>query len=174
MLLAAPLYGPWNGASALKGSRLESPAWLYAWTALWAVSFLLPFHRTDLSFTLQERPRLSLPLFDRAGSRKHPAAVLTLVPARRGKQFAELSNLKTHLTLASLRPKGTKVRQVPRGYGFNTVSCGNYFFESIAWVAFTGLTLNWAGKPKAGKIQAERLTRLTLELLLPLQPLALC
>ncbi|GAA5873005.1 hypothetical protein JCM3774_004895 [Rhodotorula dairenensis] len=94
VLLAAPLYGPWNGASALKGSRLESHAWLYGWTALWA--------------------------------------------------FAELSNLKTHLTLASLRPKGTKVRQVPRGYGFNTVSCGNYFFEAIAWVAFTGLTLNWA------------------------------
>ena len=61
-------------------------------------------------------------------------------------QFAELSNLKTHLTLASLRPKGTKVRQVPRGYGFHTVSCGNYFFESVAWVAFTGLTLNWAGE----------------------------
>jgi hypothetical protein len=61
-------------------------------------------------------------------------------------QFAELSNLKTHLTLASLRPKGTKVRQVPRGYGFHTVSCGNYFFEAIAWGAFTGLTLNWAGE----------------------------
>lgn len=37
VLLAAPLYGPWNGAAALKGTRLESDAWLYGWTALWAV-----------------------------------------------------------------------------------------------------------------------------------------
>lgn len=59
-------------------------------------------------------------------------------------QYAELSNLITHLNLASLRPKGTKVRQIPKGYGFNTISCGNYFFETIAWCAFTGLTLNWA------------------------------
>ncbi|BGP56307.1 hypothetical protein JCM8202_005294 [Rhodotorula sphaerocarpa] len=94
VLLAAPLYGPWNGALALRSSRLESDAWLYGWTALWT--------------------------------------------------FAELSNLKTHLTLASLRPRGTKIRRIPEGYGFWTVSCGNYFFESIAWAAFTGLTLNWA------------------------------
>lgn len=61
------------------------------------------------------------------------------------RQYSELSNLVTHLNLASLRPAGTKTRQIPRGYGFDSVSCANYWFESLAWFAFTGLTLNWAG-----------------------------
>jgi very-long-chain enoyl-CoA reductase len=60
-------------------------------------------------------------------------------------QFAEFSNLLTHLNLSSLRPAGTTVRQIPKGYGFNLVSCANYWFETVAWAAFTGLTLNWAG-----------------------------
>ncbi|GAA5825231.1 hypothetical protein JCM11251_006154 [Rhodosporidiobolus azoricus] len=94
LLLAAPLYGPWNGAERVAGSVLDSDKWIYGWSALWA--------------------------------------------------YAELSNLLTHLNLASLRPIGTKTRQIPRGYGFDLVSCANYWFETIAWVAFTGLTLNWA------------------------------
>ncbi|TNY24417.1 3-oxo-5-alpha-steroid 4-dehydrogenase-domain-containing protein [Rhodotorula diobovata] len=94
VLLAAPLYGPWNGAARLAGSVQDGDAWLYGWTALWV--------------------------------------------------YAELSNLVTHLNLASLRPKGTKTRAIPRGYGFDRVSCANYWFETVAWGAFTGLTLNWA------------------------------
>ncbi|GAA5999672.1 trans-2-enoyl-CoA reductase (NADPH) TSC13 [Rhodotorula paludigena] len=94
ILLAVPLYGPWNGAARVAGTTLDSDSWLYGWTALWA--------------------------------------------------YAELSNLVTHLNLASLRPRGTKTRQIPQGYGFNLVSCANYWFETVAWVAFTGLTLDWA------------------------------
>ncbi|BGP17382.1 hypothetical protein JCM10213_002865 [Rhodosporidiobolus nylandii] len=94
LLLAAPLYGPWNGAKALSGTVFESDKWIWGWAGLWA--------------------------------------------------YAELSNLLTHLNLSSLRPAGTKVRQIPKGYGFNLVSCANYWFETVAWVAFTGLTGNWA------------------------------
>ncbi|BGP49305.1 Very-long-chain enoyl-CoA reductase [Rhodotorula kratochvilovae] len=94
VLLAVPLYGPWNGAARLAGTVQATDAWLWGWTALWA--------------------------------------------------YAELSNLVTHLNLASLRPKGTKTRAIPTGYGFNLVSCANYWFESVAWAAFTGLTLSWA------------------------------
>ncbi|GAA5823672.1 hypothetical protein JCM10212_007092 [Sporobolomyces blumeae] len=94
VLLAVPLYGPWNGAARLVGTVRDSNNWLYFWVALWT--------------------------------------------------YAELSNLITHLNLASLRPAGTKTRQIPRGYGFNWVSCANYWFETVAWVAFTGLTLDWA------------------------------
>ena len=63
-------------------------------------------------------------------------------------QFGQVSNLITHLNLRSLRPAGTKTRQIPRGYGFNLVSCPNYFFESIVWVAFTALTQDYAGKSR--------------------------
>ncbi|GAA5850643.1 hypothetical protein JCM9279_006372 [Rhodotorula babjevae] len=94
VLLAVPLYGPWNGAAKLAGTVQDGNAWLYGWTALWA--------------------------------------------------YAELSNLVTHLNLASLRPKGTKARAIPTGYGFDNVSCANYWFESVAWLSYTGLTLNWA------------------------------
>ncbi|GAA6021418.1 hypothetical protein JCM11491_006702 [Sporobolomyces phaffii] len=94
VLLAAPLYGPWNGAARLSTSVLSNDTYLYSFVALWV--------------------------------------------------YAEVSNLMTHLNLASLRPAGTKTRQIPRGYGFDHVSCANYWFETVAWVAFTGLTLNWA------------------------------
>ncbi|KAH9821603.1 3-oxo-5-alpha-steroid 4-dehydrogenase-domain-containing protein [Melampsora americana] len=58
--------------------------------------------------------------------------------------YAELSNLTVHLHLRSLRPPGTKTRVLPYGYGFKLVHCPNYFFESLAWVAFTALTGSWA------------------------------
>lgn len=60
--------------------------------------------------------------------------------------FSEVSNLISHVTLASLRPKGEKKtkRAIPRTYGFELVSCPNYLFESLAWAAFLVLTGNWA------------------------------
>ncbi|KAG0307574.1 3-oxo-5a-steroid 4- dehydrogenase [Dissophora globulifera] len=58
--------------------------------------------------------------------------------------FAELSNYSTHVTLRNLRPPGTRVRAIPRGYGFNLVSCPNYFFETLAWLAVGVLTQSWA------------------------------
>lgn len=54
--------------------------------------------------------------------------------------FAETSNFATHLILRNLRPEGTKARKIPRGYGFDLVSCPNYFFEILGWVCLTGLT----------------------------------
>lgn len=50
--------------------------------------------------------------------------------------FAELSNFSTHITLRNLRPPGTRVRNIPYGYGFTWVSCPNYFFEAIAWIRY--------------------------------------
>ncbi|KLO13034.1 hypothetical protein SCHPADRAFT_874581 [Schizopora paradoxa] len=47
--------------------------------------------------------------------------------------FAELSNLASHIKLRNLRPEGTRTRAIPFGYGFNLVTCPNYFFESLAW-----------------------------------------
>lgn len=60
-------------------------------------------------------------------------------------KFAELSNLHTHLTLRSLRPSGTRKRAIPYGYGFSFLSCPNYFFEAIAWIALTVMTGSLAG-----------------------------
>ena len=60
-------------------------------------------------------------------------------------QFAELSNLSTHLTLRNLRPPGSKKRAIPHGYGFGLLSCPNYFFESVAWAAVAYMTGSWAG-----------------------------
>ncbi|OBZ72423.1 hypothetical protein A0H81_08009 [Grifola frondosa] len=54
--------------------------------------------------------------------------------------FAELSNMHTHLTLRSLRPAGTTKRAIPYGYGFSFVSCPNYYFEVLSWVALAVMT----------------------------------
>ncbi|KAJ3520370.1 hypothetical protein NMY22_g12787 [Coprinellus aureogranulatus] len=58
--------------------------------------------------------------------------------------FAELSNLHTHLTLRNLRPAGTRKRAVPYGYGFNLVSCPNYFFEIVGWAVISAMTNSYA------------------------------
>ncbi|KAG8690893.1 3-oxo-5a-steroid 4- dehydrogenase [Ceratobasidium sp. 423] len=59
--------------------------------------------------------------------------------------FAELSNFHAHLTLRNLRPANNPTaRGIPRGYLFEYVSCPNYTFEILAWVAFTLMTKSWA------------------------------
>ena len=50
---------------------------------------------------------------------------------------AELLNGYCHWKLSSLRPSGTKVRQVPRGIFFDHIVAPNYTFEVLAWVGFT-------------------------------------
>ncbi|TPX31678.1 hypothetical protein SmJEL517_g05042 [Synchytrium microbalum] len=49
--------------------------------------------------------------------------------------FSEVSNYLNHVTLMNLRPEGSKVRKIPHGYGFDLVSCPNYFFECLGWLA---------------------------------------
>ncbi|CAK9438801.1 uncharacterized protein LODBEIA_P30250 [Lodderomyces beijingensis] len=58
--------------------------------------------------------------------------------------FAELSNYKTHLILSSLREQDAKKYVIPHGYGFDWVSCPNYFFESLSWLAYALLVGNWS------------------------------
>jgi hypothetical protein len=60
-------------------------------------------------------------------------------------QFAEISNLDTHLALRFLRPEGTRKRAIPYGYGFNLVSCPNYFFEILGWAVIAVMTGSIAG-----------------------------
>lgn len=45
----------------------------------------------------------------------------------------ELMNFSTHWTLMSLRPKGTRMRGIPRGPLFAKVSCPNYTTEIAGW-----------------------------------------
>jgi len=58
--------------------------------------------------------------------------------------FAQVSNFITHMKLRNLRPPGSKIRQIPRGYGFDWVTCPNYLFESLGWLVYALLTMTWA------------------------------
>lgn len=59
--------------------------------------------------------------------------------------FAQVSNFMTHMTLRRLRPAGSKKRAIPTGYGFDAVTCPNYSFEVLGWVAITILSGgNWS------------------------------
>lgn len=57
---------------------------------------------------------------------------------------AEIGNFYTHAVLRNLRPEGTTRRGIPHGIGFTWVSCPNYTFEIIAWMAFATMTSLWA------------------------------
>lgn len=48
--------------------------------------------------------------------------------------FGELSNLYAHQVLSNLRSPGGTERGIPKGFGFGTVTCPNYMFETIAWL----------------------------------------
>ena len=56
----------------------------------------------------------------------------------------ELGNLNAHLVLRNLRPAGTTERGVPKGLGFDWVTCPNYMFESLAWVAILLVNRSWS------------------------------
>lgn len=58
--------------------------------------------------------------------------------------FAEISNGIVHLNLASLRPAGSTERRIPYGYGFDKLSCPNYFFEAWGWSILCVLSMNWS------------------------------
>ena len=53
---------------------------------------------------------------------------------------AELGNLYCHLILRWLRPAGSKVRGIPRGFLFEYVTCANYTCELAAWLVFCVFT----------------------------------
>ena len=53
---------------------------------------------------------------------------------------SEILNFYCHLKLAWLRPVGTKIRQVPRGFLFDQITCPNYTFEITAWIGYAVMT----------------------------------
>ncbi|KAK4555580.1 3-oxo-5a-steroid 4- dehydrogenase [Recurvomyces mirabilis] len=58
--------------------------------------------------------------------------------------LGELGNLNTHLVLRSLRSPGGAERGVPKGLGFDWVTCPNYLFETIAWAGILVISRSWS------------------------------
>lgn len=60
--------------------------------------------------------------------------------------LSELGNLSIHLALRNLRPAGSKERKIPYPTWnpltklFDLVSCPNYTYEVMSWIAFTAMT----------------------------------
>ena len=73
-----------------------------------------------------------------------PSNPAIVYPALALYAIGELGNLNTHLVLRSLRTAGGKERGVPKGLAFDWVTCPNYLFESIAWVAILMVNQSWS------------------------------
>jgi hypothetical protein len=44
------------------------------------------------------------------------------------------------MNLRSIRTPPGQPRNFPKGYGFDQVTCANYWFESLTWIALTAMT----------------------------------
>ena len=58
--------------------------------------------------------------------------------------LAELGNARAHRMLRDLRPQGTKLRVIPRGFWFERVSSPHYLFEILSWLGFALVAQTWA------------------------------
>jgi len=54
--------------------------------------------------------------------------------------ICELLNFVAHVQLSAMRPSGSKEYVLPRGLLFDFITCPNYTFEILSWVAFSFLT----------------------------------
>lgn len=116
LLLGLSIYRSSYSAKALQGKLINDPKWIAAWTAVWIVSLTLAPLACTFSHGLFADARL-----------------LRL-------QFGEYSNYLTHMNLRSIRTPPGEPRKFPRGYGFNAITCANYFFEAVSWLALCGMT----------------------------------
>jgi very-long-chain enoyl-CoA reductase len=57
---------------------------------------------------------------------------------------AELGNARAHRMLRALRPEGSNLRVIPRGFLFERVSSPHYLFEILSWVGFALVAQTWA------------------------------
>ncbi|EHK98162.1 putative Trans-2,3-enoyl-CoA reductase [Glarea lozoyensis 74030] len=58
--------------------------------------------------------------------------------------FGEIANYNAHVVLSKLRKPGGTERGIPKGFGFDTVTCPNYSFELIAWTGIALVTKSWS------------------------------
>lgn len=58
--------------------------------------------------------------------------------------IGELGNFNAHITLRNLRRVGTTDRGIPRGGAFELVTCPNYMFEALIWIAVGMVTWSWS------------------------------
>jgi very-long-chain enoyl-CoA reductase len=58
--------------------------------------------------------------------------------------FGEVANYNAHVVLSKLRKPGGTERGIPKGFGFDTVTCPNYSFELIAWTGIALVTKSWS------------------------------
>ena len=47
---------------------------------------------------------------------------------------------RTHIIQRNLRPPGGKGYAIPRGFGFDYITCANYTFEIYGWILFAAAT----------------------------------
>ena len=73
-----------------------------------------------------------------------PANPLLVYPALVLYLIGELGNLNSHIALRNLRSSGGKERGIPHGTGFGLVTCPNYMFETMAWLAIWMITGSWS------------------------------
>ncbi|OQR75727.1 trans-2 [Tropilaelaps mercedesae] len=75
-----------------------------------------------------------------------PASTTQIYAALAVFTLAEVGNLSIHVALRNLRPAGSKERRIPYPTAnpftqlFRLVSCPNYTYEVLSWIAFTAMT----------------------------------
>lgn len=86
---------------------------------------------------------IAVSLTPEGGQQQHALGALAVLGAVLF-AVAEWGNARAHHMLRDLRPEGSSLRVIPRGFLFERVSSPHYLFEISSWIGFALVTQTWA------------------------------
>ncbi|KAK9237628.1 3-oxo-5-alpha-steroid 4-dehydrogenase-domain-containing protein [Lipomyces kononenkoae] len=128
---------PSSSTSLLSSSWETEDTSLYFLSAVWIFAELSNFETHLILANLRIR-------YPRAPSYSSATSTSVSSPQSRVLGSSSAARFASSMTSYSVSASGIAVQRFPKGYGFDLVSCPNYFFELLAWTVIALITRSLA------------------------------